>query len=250
MADRCETRNRPILKATQRTGNHVVFFRPRCKSWGCPYCAEINAGLWRARAMFGHGELVKQGKEIYFLTLTSHEKLNPHSTLLVWPSAWKKLHARAKYAEGKQEYLMVPEKHKDGRLHMHALCTWSLPERWWKDNARECGLGYMADHEKVRHPTGAGNYVTKYLSKSLTEINWPTRFRRIRASRGWPKLPEINDAENWRFTPLEKVDKLTDEVMRLQFDGKRVFVLDHTTAWDVIHAIDNDGVFPENDGTM
>ena len=239
----CETRGRPFLKAFNPSKNVMIVFRPRCKQWGCPACAVINTKLWAARAHRGAFEFQNVGKTLRFLTLTSHENLTAAASLKVWPKAWKTLHTRANREGGHGAYLMVPERHKDGRLHMHAIVTWPMGKTWWKDNARESGLGFMADSEVIRHAGGAASYVTKYLMKSLQDDTWPPRWRRARPSRDWPKLDKAEKPEGWRFYPAQKNEPLDDMVLRHAGDGNRVYILDHMSAWEVIEAIDNDGVF-------
>lgn len=243
MPEHCEARGRPFLSATSTDKPFTVIFRPRCKSWGCPYCAEINKKLWALRGAHGAGELIAEGRAVKFVTLTSHEKLNPNGTLIVWPKAWKKLHARAKYKGGKQPYLMIPERHKDNRLHQHMLTAWDMSETWWKDNARAVGLGYMAKVKPVKSGPLAAWYVTKYLVKSLDTIDWPTKFRRIRTSQDWPKLPETEKPAEWSFAPLSEREPLDIAIKNLERAGRTVFVVDNDTAWNVIGAIDNDGEF-------
>ena len=222
-------------------------FRPRCKLWGCPSCAETNRKLWAARATFGAGKLVESGAILNFVTLTSHEKLGPYQTLAVWPEAWKRLHARATYTGGKQPYLMIPEQHKNGRLHMHALALWPMTTRWWKDNARAVGMGYIAEAENVKSAGLAGWYVTKYLTKSLSSMNWPTRFRRIRTSRDWPRLPTQETRGEWSFSPMPKSEELVARIDTERRKGRKVFVLPHDDAWGIIAAIDNEGEMTPDD---
>jgi len=195
------------------------------------------------RAISGAENAVSNGRSIKFLTLTSHERLSASQTLKVWPHAWKKLHTRANRADGKATYLMVPERHLDGRLHMHAVVTWSLDERWWKDHARACGLGFMADTSEIETPTGVGFYLVKYVTKTMHDMTWPKGWRRVRTSRDWPKLADQTTPENWTFSVLEKADNLMSEVTRFSSWGERVLMLDHRAAWDAIAAIENDGEF-------
>jgi hypothetical protein len=243
MSQQCEKRGRPFLKAYNPEKHMVVFFRPRCKTWSCPACAAINTKLWAARTHYAANEIQEQGEGLQFLTLTSHEKLDGYTSLKVWPKAWKKLHTRANRAGGHGAYLMVPERHKDGRLHMHALVTWDMKSSWWKDNGRACGLGFMNEVEPVRTAGGAATYVTKYLMKSLEDAFWPDGWRRVRLSRDWPKMPDVERPAGWRFSALEKQDKLSEEIMRHMVGMDRVLVLDHITAWEAIGAIDNEGEF-------
>lgn len=243
MQETCEKRGRPFLKAYNKEQNMLIVFRPRCKTWGCPPCAKINTKLWAARAHRGAFEFHEVGKSLRFLTLTSHESLDKITSLKVWPLAWKKLHTRANREGGHGAYLMVPERHKDGRLHMHALVTWPMGKKWWKDNGRECGLGFMSDSDIIRHPGGAASYVTKYLMKSLTDDTWPPKWRRARPSRDWPKLENPDKPDGWRFYPMSKDEPLDDMVIRHAGEGTKVFILDHMLAWEAIGAIDNQGVF-------
>lgn len=237
----CKTRNRPVMKARNPETGYVILFRPRCKMWSCPTCAEINQKLWAVRSHSGAEQLIETGRELQFLTLTSNEKLGPDGTLYVWPRAWKKLHARANREAGKSAYMMVPERHSDGRLHMHAISTWGLGSRWWKDNSRECGLGYMAEEKEVNSPVGAACYVVKYISKQLALAQWPRGFRHVRTSRDWPKLPELEKPDGWSFSVLEKEDNLMKEIIRHTFFFDKVLMLDHRAAWQAIAAISADG---------
>ncbi|HEY9758875.1 MAG TPA: hypothetical protein V6C97_27145, partial [Oculatellaceae cyanobacterium] len=183
----CTTPRRPFLRGVNHEERKAVFFQPRCKLWSCPYCAQVNRALWTARAY--HGASVLAGDDeshpdvISFLTLTSNRKLGPDATMRVFSSAWIKLRHRAHRSASQGQYLLIPERHKDGRLHAHAVETFNLGQRWWKDNSAECGLGFMVEEEEARTPGGAAYYVAKYLAKSLGVQNWPKGWRRVRTSR-------------------------------------------------------------------
>lgn len=231
----CEAENRPFLVGRNPTTKEVVFFRPRCRSWRCPACAKVNKALWTIRAHEGAKSIMECEKPLYFMTVTSHEKLTADQTLWVWPSAWGKLRDKMKYkAGGAFYYLMVPEHHEDGRLHVHAIESAGVGRTWLKRAARESGLGYMDDETLLKSPRGAAHYTSKYLGKSLECCDWPKGFRRVRASRNWPKLPEQPLPEGWNFTPLEKSIPLQSEIDRYEIDGWRVEVLNHVSAWDFI----------------
>lgn len=231
----CDARNRPWLRAINYDWNVVVLFQPRCKSWTCPACAEINKAIWTMRAEHGARSFLRQGYEISFLTLTSHEKLTPAQTMNVWADAWKKLRQRAVRAAGEGfGYMMMPEQHKNGRLHMHALETARLSSRWWKDAARECGLGYMADERPIEAIGGAVQYVTKYVTKSIEDTKWPLRWRRVRVSNNWPKLPPAPEPEGWYFSPVEGNRASQQEAERLTNQGYTVYIANHAAAWVVL----------------
>jgi hypothetical protein len=191
----------------------LVWFRPDCGLWSCTECGIKNKGRWALRV--GHGvETYKTlGHTFYFMTLTSHEKLKTFdSTLAVWSLAWPKLYARMKRQKADLKYASVPEKHGDGRWHMHLLINHGFDlklnrkgkwdSRWLHDNPRECGLGYMNDVQPIRDSRLAAWYVTKYVSKALSENQWPRYLRRVRVSNNWPELPPSGDFEpieaNWQ----------------------------------------------------
>jgi hypothetical protein len=221
--------------AKNRTLQVAVFFQPRCKLWTCPACAQVNKALWSVRAYAGAHVMINTGTTLYFVTLTSHEKLNKEQSLWVWPRAWAKLRDRMRYAHGGTfHYLMIPEQHADGRLHVHAIESAGVGDRWIRKAARECGLGYEEEEEKLRTPTGAAAYVVKYLSKSLARSRWPRGFRRVRTSRTWPKLPPLDQPENWQFEALNPRYQLDLEIQRLQDSGFGVTVTTHLTAWEMI----------------
>ena len=234
----CQTPRRPYLKAINQNDNVVIFFRPRCKLWSCPACSEINKNLWSVKAFHAATVIEETHGKPDFLTLTSHEKLQAKASLFVWPKAWSKLSQRARRKAADFQYLLIPEQHKNGRLHVHAIETSALGERWWKTNARECGLGYMAEEEEVRSPGGAAYYVVKYLTKSLETNVWPKNFRRVRTSQRWPKLPETEPLNDWTFTPLERDATLAHSVATYEREGMDVLLLDHWEAWRTIQFVE------------
>lgn len=230
----CTTPRRPYLLGANIETKQAVLFQPRCKQWKCPYCAEVNKALWAARGFHGAQELSGEEKTINFLTLTSHEKLSPAASLAVWPKAWQKLRQRAYRAADHFDYLLVPEQHKDGRLHVHAVETAGLGERWWKNNGRECGLGFMAEEEEAHTPAGAAFYVVKYLTKSIAYQDWPRGFRRVRVSRGWPKLPDMPEVPGWDWLVLKQNQSLDATIEEYQAAGFDVRLLGSREAWDYI----------------
>lgn len=167
-----------------------------CDSWKCDECSKKLRDKWMLRAEIGVRGLIGQGIKVDFVTLTSHERNRTFEAgAAVWSSAWNKLSARLKRKAEVREYFMVAEQHKSGALHMHALWTYGVTKRWLKDNARECGLGYMADVSEITSVQAATKYVTKYLTKDLGK-DVPKRFRRVRVSRGWAEIPEANSEQS------------------------------------------------------
>lgn len=165
-----------------------------CDSWNCVDCSKRMASLWALRAEIGSREILLAGGTLDFVTITSHEKLRDfESTERVWRSAWNALYCAIKRKAPNFQYMIVPEKHEDGRMHVHALWNAGVSKRWLKDNARKRGMGYQAEIKSISNSGGAQKYVVKYVGKSLGD-NVPDHFRRVRVSNNWAKVPEPNNA--------------------------------------------------------
>jgi hypothetical protein len=154
------------------------------------------------RAELGAREILRRGDHLDFVTLTSHEALRDFAhTERVWRVAWGALYAALRRQVEQFDYFTVPEKHKDGRMHVHSLWNADVSKKWLKNNARRRGLGYMADVSHVLTPTYAVRYVTKYIGKSLGD-DVPPHFRRVRVSRGWADIPAPvteNSGLRWEY---------------------------------------------------
>jgi len=174
--------------------------RASCDSWDCPECALRMREHWILRAQIGVRQFLATGEIVDFVTITSHEKLSSFAaTEQVWRSAWPVLYAALKRKKQSLEFMVIPEKHKDGRMHVHSLWTAAVSRKWLKDNARKRGLGYMADVSHVTDATKAVRYVSKYVGKHLGN-DVPKRFRRVRVSQGWPEVPKpITDLNGLRW---------------------------------------------------
>jgi len=174
--------------------------RADCDGWNCEECAARMASRWRLRAEMGTRALLGAGYRVDFVTITSHERLKDFAaTEAVWRNAWSKLYAALKRKQPSLEYMIVPEKHKDGRMHVHAVWNAGVSQKWLKDNARKRGLGYQAKVIKIQDAAPAVRYITKYIGKDLGD-NVPAHFRRVRVSRGWVDIaaPE-NDSASLRW---------------------------------------------------
>lgn len=235
-ANECKNSKSPLQLGTNHDAKKAVLYHPRCGLWSCPVCAQINQMLWTWRAAIGGREMAEKYGYCSFLTLTSHEKLDADASTDVWPDAWDKLRKRAGRAAGKVEYFAVPERHRTGRLHVHAIVATAekLPKRWWKNAARACGMGYQADLQEVIHEGGVGGYVGKYLAKTLHVSNWPRGFHRVRTSRGWPKLPPLPPPEGWNFQTLGRSDYSTNWIDKFRDAGWEILYGGSNAAWEYI----------------
>lgn len=244
----CPDKVTPVMVGRNPRDNIAIMFRPRCKMWSCSVCAPINKRFWTARAWHGAETIVgaDDGAELHFLTLTSLGGLTPAQSLYVFPKAWKKLHARARYRQPGYHYFMVPERQQSGRVHMHAITTLAMSTRWWKDNGAACGLGWRNENEPCRNPLFAAWYASKYLAKSIEVSGWPKGFRRTRLSRNWPKLPPQSDLPDWVFRILSPRDDPGGEYERLIRAGYNVKILSGVEAWDVVAQVSGDGSEQKN----
>jgi hypothetical protein len=179
----------------------VLYQRPDCHLWACPDCAEINKRRWTAIVCEGIRQYQAEGQQNwYFITLTNAGYLRTfNATLVSFRKNWPKFYARWKRSSPNLHYVMLPEHHKDGRLHMHALTSSNLPKRWYKDNGAGCGLGYMNDATPIKSLAHAAFYVTKYVTKTLGIHAWPKTLHRVRTSAGWPKLAKLESDERWEI---------------------------------------------------
>lgn len=179
-----------LLFGWDDVARRALVTRANCDSWKCPECAERLSARWVLRAEIGIRQYIGAGLHVDFITVTSHEKLPSfEATEAVWRKAWPVLYAALKRRAIKLEYFIVPEKHKDGRMHVHALWTADVTQKWLKDNARRRGLGYQAVVKRDMPTHALTSYITKYIGKSLGK-DVPKHFRRVRVSSGWPDIPQ------------------------------------------------------------
>lgn len=198
-----------MLIAYDKATRRALITDADCDSWKCPECRAKLAQGWTLRAEHGARVLQEAGVTLYFATITSHEKNKTFDACArAFPDAWGKLHKRLNRQADVREYLLVPERHKDGRMHVHAIWTFPVDTRWLKDNGRECGFGYMNQvggrghkDQPIDALSRVASYISKYLGKSLGDIV-PPRFRRVRTSAGWAKVPapegELSGME-WQY---------------------------------------------------
>jgi hypothetical protein len=133
----------------------------------------------------------------FFGTLTMHRKWSGAASVTNFRKNWNKFYQRMKRAtKGKLYYVLLPESHKDGSLHVHIISTCQTDTRWWKDNAARCGMGFKSENQPIVSTVKAAFYVSKYVGKSLGVSAWPANLRRIRFSLAWPK-PIQDDTITW-----------------------------------------------------
>jgi len=195
-------KNAGLLIGWHKTEKRAFVARANCDNWSCEDCAVRMGNNWGLRASLGTRTLIDKGDTVDFITLTSHEKLPDfEATERVWRSAWGTLYNALKRQNNALAYLMIPERHKSGRMHIHGIWNAAVSQRWLKDNARRRGLGYQCKVVHISTERYASKYIAKYLGKSLG-ADYPARFRRVRCSNNWVHLPKPDTADNelqWEY---------------------------------------------------
>lgn len=210
----CTTLYRPVLIGAVVGSRERLLFQPPCKTWGCSYCARINQIVWRERIRQGIDYYIQSGLELWsFVTITMSRKTRGfHYSVSIWSKCWARLSARIRRAWPGIRYVLLPEQHRDGTLHTHAIMSAEIPNTWISKNSHSSGLGYMSQSKPMRSSASASFYVSKYIGKSLDAHEWPRYLRRIRTSQNWPELAdddnhEVIDAE-WEFLKVYNSDFL------------------------------------------
>lgn len=199
--DKCENFS-GIISADDIERQVTYLANVRCKMWTCGFCAWKNAAVWRAHIIDTINRLDDPLRQWTFATLTSHRKMRgPDASLKCIREGWKKLYDRIKRKYGKSrkvEYIRVWEKHADGSYHCHVIFSCHVKKKWLKNNAAECGMGYMADVQLITgHAGRVAAYITKYMTKALDAF--PSGFRRVQGSRAFSLRKTAENALDWRF---------------------------------------------------
>lgn len=149
--------------------NQYYVFSLRCKSWGCPHCAKLNADMWAARVSLQPCER--------FLTLTDLGETRASVSARV-----TELFRRIRKLGIKFEYWGMVELHKSGLPHWHSICHGDfIPPLVLKWLCRESGIGHT-DIRKITSGRGAAYYCVKHLGHAH-QRRWTGR--QVRYSRGF-----------------------------------------------------------------
>lgn len=196
---KCKNTKKIVVFGTNEHQKTALLFNPRCKSWNCDYCAEMNKEHWIHQTARGSQIITMEGRELQFVTLTSRHYATPTKSIYFfqqnWPKLRKRMAGRTNQWRGHQNiewaYMLIPERHKSGVLHAHLLAATHISsKRIWKDAAFQSGFGYQIKIDEVVTPLLAADYVAKYLHKGEGAEDWPKGFRRVRHSQNWPMSTE------------------------------------------------------------
>lgn len=210
----------PLCAYARVSAHRVLFTRLRCGQWSCEYCALKNRDIWRAHLL---DTLPRISDHWWFITLTAHEHLrSATASLKNIRENLDKLFKRLRRIFKHVHYVRVYEKHPTSEArHAHLVAcglspfiardvsrtkaitftpllerqahrgTWSI-RTWFKKTARECGMGYQVDCQKIDNPGASIGYVTKYLTKSFQDLH-EKGLRHVQTSReiGNPKTEVV-----------------------------------------------------------
>lgn len=185
----------PVIAAFSTSGQAVLV---PCGLWSCPRCARLLARKWARRVRLHLNELPG---EWWFITLTfGSDYRKPEQAFKVLPKLWDALRKELQRAYPSWQFMAFVEgqaKSRGGMPHFHIISNRHPPSalgkrgQWTKrgehDWAVKRGFGFEIDCAIVNGDE-ASAYVAKYASKG--DPSMPRKFRRVRASQSWQKLPE------------------------------------------------------------
>lgn len=218
-----------------------------CNHWDCPRCGLVRAKQEYWRMVKGIEALSEETDCLYLQTITCRgrgmDKGEADRSYLDWTNHLLDAYRAATIKSGqKWVYVQVTERQKRGLPHSHFITTFAPPkmyitviEKWkviqgekktikqeviksqWMDKAvPRSGLGEQYDVSQIATPAAAARYLGKYLFKAMAfNSDWPPRWKRIRYSQSFPKLPEIKtDAFVLRdFRDWEKLARIAVRVV-------------------------------------
>lgn len=226
----CTTPKRVVLRGFSVKRGCWLLYQPPCKMWNCRPCAERKRAQWAMRINAGVGAYRTEGILGWrFVTMTSHAKNKTMGQcIFVWPKAWAKLSARLRRKFPGVRYCLIPELHKDYRVHAHIIASGSIDHKWLKANSATTGFGWSCDVKPLGNR--AAYYVVKYLTKAIGYPDWPKGLRRIRTSQRWPILEDspdfVGEKVDWEYYCTYEARYLTGLAALCEHDwDKRVEVL-------------------------
>lgn len=193
-----------------------------CHHWDCPKC-----GIGRAKQEYGRivegCRTLSKTSQLYFLTITCQGRnlgvKDAEKNYLAWTNRLlDACRQKCKRSGGQWYYVQVTERQKRKHPHSHILTTFdvgdislghvqrwtteadgsrrseqteALRSVWLQGQVIKSGLGEQYDISRVEAVEGVSRYVAKYLFKdSIFTTDWPPRWKRVRYSQSFPKLPE------------------------------------------------------------
>lgn len=190
-----------LVGRDEETGT-VLVVPMYCHRWTCPRCGKRKAAVWRRVAIAGDPER--------FITLTLREvpAWQAKRAAEKMKRAWAKLVQRIRRKWGECEYLLVFELTKKGTPHIHMLqrgCY--IPQAWLSEQWCKLTGSYIVDIRRVRNKADVGNYITKYLGKSVGEVSSALHgLRIVQRSKRWIIDPSALEGD----APARRVSRVVE----------------------------------------
>jgi len=186
----------PVIAAFRPTGEAVLI---PCGKWTCPRCSRLLARKWAKRVRL-HLEANEQ-ETWWFVTLTfGSDYRTPAKAFANLKRLWDGLRKEMQRKYPGWQFMAFVEgqvKTRGGMPHFHIVSNRHPPTKRGKDGkytkkgvhdyAVRRGFGHQAEAKPI-DGQGAAWYVAKYASKGDPAM--PKKFRRVRASRRWTKIPK------------------------------------------------------------
>lgn len=239
-----------------------------CNDWLCPRCGQQLAREHYGRIVSGAREIGKTA-QLTMLTITCRGKelsvQDAENGYLIWTD---KLLTRLRNATNRAHkvwaYASVTERQKREHPHSHYLTTYRPPDAvfvakgdqkyyasqdafypakhdtlqsvYLERACIDCGLGWQYDISELASIEGASRYVAKYLFKAdLFTTKWPKKWRRVRYSNNWPKLPDVKGDAFILLTSLDWF-RLSRQalIIKTKDEGVKQYIKHHLNNADVI----------------
>jgi len=260
--------NKAPYFAYQISGKKWGVVQGCCNDWNCPRCGQQRAREEYGRIVSGAREIAKTENLTMFTVTCRGRELNVNDAengYLVWTNRLlSRLRAQTKCAGKMWAYASVTERQERQHPHSHYLTTFRPPDAIFVSKGEpkyfytqgisqpakhdtlqseiveracwECGLGWQYDISDLGSVEGASRYVAKYLFKaSIFDTVWPKKWRRVRYSQSWPKMPKIEGKAVVLLTMFDwyKLGRLA-AIIVTKDDGVKNYVTAHLRDADVI----------------
>lgn len=192
---------------------HATIGQSCCNHWDCPTCGEKRAKQEYRRIVAGCEALAIDHK-LYFWTITCRGRECSYDeamqNYLDWTNVlFTNARKKCKAEDGHWAYVQVTEHQQKTRAHPHShIITTFLPSdavrtsdgaghtiyasQWFTRANYTAGLGSQHKISEVKTAAGVSRYVAKYMFKAALSEKWPPKWKRVRYSQNWPKLPEFS----------------------------------------------------------
>lgn len=187
-------------------------FQSCCNHWECPCCGVVRAKQEYRRIVYGC-EVIAREHQLYFWTLTCRGReislAEAEENYYAWTNVLlTNLRTTARRSSAYWAYVQVTERQHKTRAHPHShiITSYRLPDavetrdgsgkmvlvsqRFARANA-SAGLGVQHTITEVRSAAAVSRYVAKYMFKDTMTETFPPKWKRVRYSENFPKLPVL-----------------------------------------------------------